>query len=36
MYGYPKREKKSGLRTKIKSFYSRYSDEVVGIKGYPF
>jgi len=26
MYGYPKREKKSGLRTKIKSFHSGYSD----------
>ena len=25
MYGYPKREKKSGLRTKIKSFHSGYS-----------
>ena len=24
MYGYPKREKKSGLRTKIKSFHSGY------------
>jgi len=36
MYGYPKREKKSGLRTKIKSFHSGYSDQVVGIIGYPF
>ena len=36
MYGYPKREKKSRLRTKIKSFHSGYSDQVVGIKGYPF
>ena len=36
MYGYPRREKKSGLRTKIKSFHSGYSDLVVGIKGYPF
>ena len=26
MNGYPKREKKSGLRTKIKSFHSGYSD----------
>ena len=26
IYGYPKREKKSGLRTKIKSFHSGYSD----------
>jgi len=26
MYGYPKREKKSGLRTKIKSFHSGYLD----------
>ena len=24
MYGYPKREKKSGLRAKIKSFHSGY------------
>ena len=36
MYVYPKREKKSGLRTKIKSFHSGYLDKVVGIKGYPF
>ena len=36
MYGYPKREKKSGLRTKNKSFLSGYSDLVFGIKGYPF
>ena len=33
MNGYPKKEKKSGLRTIIKSFYSGYSDQVVGIKG---
>ena len=26
MYRYPKREKKSGLRTKIKSFHSGYLD----------
>jgi len=26
MYGYPKREKKSGLKTKIKSFHNGYSD----------
>ena len=25
MYGYPKREKKSGFRTKIKSFHNGYS-----------
>ena len=30
------REKKSGLRTKIKSFHIGYSDEGVGFKGYPF
>ena len=30
MYGYPKREKKSGLRTKIKSFHSGYSE--LGLK----
>jgi len=40
MYGYwiskVEREKKSGLRTKIKNFFSGYSDLAVGIKGYPF
>ena len=36
MYGYPKREKKSGLSTKIKSFHNGYSDLAVGIKGYSF
>ena len=36
MYGYPKREKKSELRIKIKSFYNGYSDTVVLINSYPF
>ena len=30
------REKKSGLRTKMKSFHSGYSDQEVRIKVYPF
>ena len=34
--GYPRREKKSGLRTKMKSFHSGYSDQKVRIKVYPF
>ena len=29
-------KKKSGLRTKMKSFHSGYSDEEVRIKFYPF
>ena len=35
-YGYPKREKMSGLRTKIKSLHNGYSDLAVGIKDYSF
>ena len=34
--GYPRREKKSGLRTKMKSFHNGYSDQEVRIKVYPF
>ena len=34
--GYPRKEKKSGLRTKMKSFHSGYSDQEVRIKVYPF
>ena len=34
--GYPRREKKSGLRTKMKSLQSGYSDQEVTIKVYPF
>ena len=30
--GYPRREKKSGLRTKMKSFHSGNSDQEVRIK----
>ena len=30
------REKKSGLRTKMKSFHNGYSDQEVRIKVYPF
>jgi len=30
------REKKSGLRTEMKSFHSGYSDQEVRIKVYPF
>ena len=30
------REKKSGLRTKMKTFHSGYSDQEVRIKVYPF
>ena len=29
-------ERKSGLRTKMKSFHSGYSDQEVSIKVYPF
>ena len=32
--GYPRREKKSELRTKMKSFHSGYSDQEVRIKVY--
>jgi len=35
MFGYPKREKKSGFQTKVKSFHNGYLDSAVGIKGYP-
>ena len=34
--GYPRREKKSGLRTKMKNFHSGYSDQEVRIRVYPF
>ena len=34
--GYPRREKKSGLRTKMKSFHSGYLDQEVRIKVNPF
>ena len=36
IYGYPRREKKSGLRTKMKSFHSGYLDQEVRVKVYPF
>ena len=34
--GYPRREKKSGLSSKMKSFHSGYSDQEVRIKVYSF